>query len=266
MAGKPIKIMLLMLFFVLVSACSDPLDEKIIQLQKQSTTALKTLGQQLDDGQIRNALILKQYSALLVAKRSELRPLLDALAKDATSAGPMYLGLKRRVEDAKTASNFIDKQEQVEELSNIVAALNPTLFGDALSDPVNVIADMSKGELARVNSISQAQSQQANSSENFGAGSQMVGNPNYGSWSSGSGGSSFWQWYGMYAMFSNLTSPISYDRWGRNRGYSYYNDYGRHRYSSPKQRQQQQKTWNNTKKTFSKGQQYSSPYSKSRVG
>jgi hypothetical protein len=119
--------------------------------------------------------------------------------------------------------------------------------------------------LARVNSISQAQEQTANQSQDFGAGSQLVGNPNYGSWSSG--GNSFWQWYGMYAMFSNLTSgPIGYDRWGRHRGYSYYNDYGRYRYSSPKQRSQQQTTWNQTKKKFSTGQRYSTPYSKSRAG
>ena len=165
------------------------------------------------------------------------------------------------------SENFTSKEQLLDELENINQALSPNLFNDALSDPLNVMADMSKGSLARVNSISQAQEQYANGSGDFGAGSQLVGNPNYGNWSSGSNGTSFWQWYGMYAMFSSLTrGGIGYDRWGRNRGYSYYNDYGRYRYSSPKQRNQQQKVWNRTKKKFSTGQRYATPYSKSRVG
>jgi len=245
--------------------CSDPVADNINLLQQQNTSKLSTLKQQLEQGQIRNAMLLGQYSSILSKQRPELAPLLAQLSLDATTNGPLLRNLSQRVNDTTNSANFSDQQQLLEELDNINQALSPNLFNDALSDPLNVIADLSQGTLARVNSISQAQEQMANQSQDFGAGSQLVGNPNYGSWSSGAG--SFWQWYGMYAMFSTLTSGnIGYDRWGRHRGYSYYNDYGRYRYSSPKQRQKQQATWAQTKKKFSTGQRYNTPYSKSRAG
>lgn len=265
MAGKPLKIMLLMLLFAIISGCSDPLDDSINIFKQQNDRKLSTLKTKLDNHHIRNATLLSQYSQVLEKSRPELAPLLTHLVKDATSEGPLFMGLVDRVKAAKIESNFVSKDEQAQELDNINEALNPTLFNDALSDVVNVVADMSKGELARVNSMSQAQSQQANKSENFGPGSQLVGNPSYGNWSNNNG-MSFWEWYGMYALFSNLSSPISFDRWGRHRGYSYYNDYGRYRYSSPKQRKKQSDVWKKTTKKFSTGQRYSSPYSTSRVG
>jgi len=266
MAGKPLKIMLLIMLFAIVSGCSDPLDDSIGVLKQQNETNLSTLKQQLDTNKIRNATILSQYAQMLEKSRPGLAPLIEQLVKDSSSEGPMFQGLVNRVNEARDANNFVSKEEQAQELDNINQALNPTLFNDALSDVVNVLADMSKGELARVNSMSQEQSQQANKSNDFGAGSQLVGNPSYGNWTSNSSGMSFWEWYGMYALFSNITSPISYDRWGRHRGYSYYNDYGRYRYSSPKQRKKQSDVWNRTNKKFSTGQRYSSPYSTSRVG
>jgi len=261
MAQKPIRIFSLMLMFFLVFGCSDPIDGEIEFLQTKTTQSLATLSKKLDDGEVRNAMLLKEYATLMIAQRPELDTLLNHLAKDGTSEGAMFRGLRDRVSVAAVDSNFMSKEEQLEELKNLEQALDPVLFNDALSDPLNVVADMSSGKLARVNAISQERS-----GEDFGAGSQLVGNPNYGNWVGGSGGSSFWQWYGMYAMFSNLSNPISYDRWGRHRRYSYYNDYGRYRYSSPKQRRSQSKVWQSTKKSFSTGQRYNSPYSTSRSG
>lgn len=265
MAQKPIRILFLISVLMLAVGCSDPVADSINLLTSQNQTKLSTLGQQLDRGQLRNAMMLSQYSQILKQQRPELTQLLEQLALDGTTQGQLYKNLSKRIVETQDAKDFTSKELLLDELENINQALDPTLFNDALSDPVNVIADMSDGTLARVNSISQAQEQMANQSQNFGAGSQLVGNPNYGSWSSG--GSSFWQWYGMYAMFSNLTSrSVGYDRWGRHRGYSYYNDYGRYRYSSPKQRTQQQKAWKNTTKKFSTGERFKTPYSKSRAG
>jgi len=260
MAQKPIRIFSLLLMFLLVFGCSDPLDDEIAFLQTKTQQNLSTLATKLDGGDIRNAMLLTQYATVLKKQRPELDTLLGHLERDGTKEGTMFKGLSERVVAGATASNFMSKEEQAEELQNLVQALDPTLFNDALSDPLNVMADMSAGSLARVNAMSQASSQ----GEDFGAGSQLVGNPGYGNWVSGSGGSSFWQWYGMYAMFSNFSNPVSYDRWGRHRRYSYYNDYGRYRYSSPKQRRKQTSVWNSTKKSFSTGQRYSSPYSTSR--
>ncbi|MBO6227354.1 MAG: hypothetical protein J6N68_06790, partial [Shewanella sp.] len=87
-------------------------------------------------------------------------------------------------------------------------------------------------------------------------------------WQTDSSGTSFWAWYGMYSMFSNVFNrPISYDRWSGNRGYSYYNDVGRYRYTSPKQADAQNKTFEQTKKRFdSQGKRFDSPYAKPRTG
>jgi len=265
MAFKPLKIMLLIWLILIVSGCSDPLDDSISILKQRNQSSLVALEKKLNTEQIRNAVIVAQYGEIIKKSRPELNPLINQLMTDGTAQGSMYQSLVTRVNESQVAANFISKNEQAQELENLSQALDPVLFNDALSDIVNVLADMSNSQLPRVNAMSQAQSQQANNSENFGSGSQLVGNPSYGSWSNNNG-FSFWQWYGMYAMFSNLTSPISYDRWGRHRGYSYYNDYGRYRYSSPKQRKAQSNTWNKTTKKFSTGQRYSSPYSKSRVG
>jgi hypothetical protein len=156
----------------------------------------------------------------------------------------------------------------LEEGNNLYQALDSSLFNDMLSDPVNVIADMSEGKLARVNAISREASTLANGSEDFGAGSQLVGNPAYGQWQTDSNGMSFWAWYGMYSMFSNLFHrPVYYDNWSRGRDYSYYNDVGRYRYTSPKQAKAQTQVYERTKKRFdSQGKRFDSPYAKSRSG
>ena len=69
-------------------------------------------------------------------------------------------------------------------------------------------------------------------------------------------------------MFSNLTrGPIGYDRWSSRRNYSYYNDVGRYRYTSPKQARAQTQTYERTKKQYSsQGKRFDSPYAKSRTG
>jgi hypothetical protein len=80
---------------------------------------------------------------------------------------------------------------------------------------------------------------------------------------------SFWAWYGMYSMMGDVfgSRRVNYNDWGRNRNYSYYNDYGRTRYSSPDQLRKQSQVDTRTRKSFErKGQRYSSPYSKSKVG
>ncbi len=265
MAGKPLKILLLMLLVIIVSGCSDPLDDSISLMKQQNQSKLALLTQDLNSNRVRNAVILTQYGEMIKKSRPELTTLVSQLVIDGTPKGSIFRGLETRVKEASNIKNFISKEEQNQELKNLNQALDPILFNDALSDVVNVLADLSNGDLARVNAMSQAQSQNANNSENFGAGSQLVGNPSYGNWSNNNG-FSFWEWYGMYALFSNLSSPISFDRWGRHRGYSYYNDYGRYRYSSPKQRKKQSDIWKRTNKKFSTGQRYSSPYSTSRVG
>lgn len=264
MAPKPIRIFSLILLIFFSVGCSDPLDAQIAMLQDKTQQDLEKLSHKLNRGELSNARLMQEYANVVIEQRPDVRNIIAQLAQDGTSDGGMFNALQDRVREATLLDNFLSKEQQLNELENLEQALNPTLFNDALSDPLNVIADMSLGSLARVNSLSQAQL--ANAGEDFGFGQQLVGNPNYGNWADDGDGFSFWQWYGMYALFSNLSSPISFDRWGRHRRYSYYNDYGRYRYSSPKQRRYQNDIWQKTKKSFSTGQHYQSPYSKTRVG
>lgn len=267
MAEKLSRFIVLILLMITVSGCGDPTASQISQLLESNKLKLSQLADKLDRKQISNGVILQEYAGVLEQQRPELASLTRQLAQDGTSTGNLYRGLAERLQQAKSSANFLNPEEQLEELMNLQQAMDPTLFGDALSDPINVLADMSDGSLARVNAISQAQTRLANQSENFGPGEQLIGNPAYGQWQNQSNGMSFWEWYGMYALFSNLfDSRISYDRWGRHRSYSYYNDYGRYRYSSPKQRKRQKTVWNKTTKKFSTGTRYQSPYSKSRAG
>lgn len=271
MAGMLMRVLTSMLILAAtlsLTGCGDDRPEKIEKYQQLTEQRLTTLNTMLDDGQVRNANLLKQYSSLLKQQKPDLAPLVDELAKDATAEGPMYASLKRRLADAKNLANFTDLDQQLAEVENLYQAADPSLYNDMLSDPVNVIADMSEGKLARVNAISREAAALANNAEDYGPGSQLVGNPAYGSWQTDSSGMSFWAWYGMYSMFSNIFQrPIYYDRWSGNRGYSYYNDVGRYRYTSPKQVEAQARVFAETKKRFdSQGKRFDSPYAKSRTG
>ncbi len=266
MAGMLLRVLAILAIFTL-AGCGDERLDKIEKYQQLDEQRLSTLKQMLDDGKIRNANLLSQYAQVLAQKQPELAPLVTELARDAKGDGPMFNALSQRITDLKSASNFVDVDQQLEEAENLYQATDPSLYNDLLSDPVNVIADMSNGALARVNSISREAETLANASEDSGPGSQLVGNPAYGHWQS-SGGTSFWAWYGMYSMFSNIMhGPVYYDRWSSRRGYSYYNDVGRYRYTSPKQAKAQRQTYERTKKQFSsQGKRFNSPYAKSRTG
>lgn len=267
MAVMLMRVVTLVLLLAL-TGCGDDRPEKIAKFQLLAQERINTLGKMLDNGEIRNANLLKQYANILESQKTDLVPLLNELSKDSTSKGPMYSSLKRRLGELGNSNNFVDLDQQLDEANNLYQAADPSLFNDMLSDPVNVVADMSDGALARVNSISREAAVLANGAEDFGVGSQLVGNPAYGNWQTGSNGMSFWAWYGMYSMFSNvMRGPVYYDRWSSRRNYSYYNDVGRYRYTSPKQATAQNKTFERTKKQFAnQGKRFDSPYAKSRAG
>jgi hypothetical protein len=136
-----------------------------------------------------------------------------------------------------------------------------------LADPINVLADMSDGKLPRVDALSKEAEEKIDGVSGSGAGAQLVGNPHYGSWQSNSSGNSFWGWYGQYAFLSSMMGrPIFYDRWSSNRGYSYYHDYGRSTYSSPRQMKSQASLETQTQKRFSsQGKQFESAYARKRA-
>lgn len=260
---------IIVLSILLLSACGDPVKEQALQQLPITEKRVAQLGEALTNGEVRNANLIHQYAS----KISELKPNLNALvaefSKDASVQGPMYRALLDRVNTTKNQPQmFASSQALYDELLNIYQAADPTLYSDALSDPLNVLADMSDGQLPRVNSLSKSQSLQANNAQDFGTGEQLIGNPSYGNWQTGSNGMSFWAWYGVYSMMGNMFGrPAYYSDWGRSRNYSYYNDYGRTRYSSPSQLNKQTQLDQRTKKSFaSRGQKFNSPYTKNRTG
>lgn len=260
---------LLVITLFLLSACGDPIKEQALQQLPITEQRVTQLGDALNSDQVRNANLIKQYADKVLDLKPNLAPLINEFKKDATTQGPMYQALLDRVNTAKNQPQmFASSQALYDELLNIYQAADPVLFSDALSDPLNVLSDMSDGQLPRVNSLSKAQSQQANNAQDFGTGEQLIGNPSYGHWQTGSNGMSFWAWYGMYSMMGDLFGRRTYyNDWGRSRNYSYYNDYGRTRYSSPSQLKNQTKLEQRTKKSFaSQGKRYTSPYSKNRTG
>jgi hypothetical protein len=249
--------------------CSDPVKAQIEQQLPITEQRVSQLGDALSNGQVRNASLINQYADKVIISKAHLTPLIDEFRKDASTDGPMYKALLDRINTAKTQPQMFESSQALyNELLNIYQAADPVLYSDALSDPLNVLADMSDGQLPRINSLSKAQSQQANNAQDFGTGEQLIGNPNYGNWQTGSNGMSFWAWYGMYSMMGDVFGRrTSYNDWGRNRNYSYYNDYGRTRYSSPNQLKKQTSLDTRTKKSFSsRGQKFTSPYSKNRAG
>lgn len=263
-----IKLLLILSVSLLLSACGDDRPQKLERNIQTADYRLNNLGSNLDANYIPNATILREYSSLLGQYRSDLKPLLTQLSRDATRNGSLYQGMLQRLKTLKEQPQILgDIEAQLFESETIIEASDPNLFNDALSDPINVIADLSDGRLARVNAISKQSSLQANRADDNGAGSQLVGNPGYGQWQTNSSGGSFWQWYGMYAMFSALSPrPVYYDRWSSRRDYSYYNDVGRNRYSSPQDIKKQDNLATKTKKQFAGKGNFKSPYAKSKTG
>jgi hypothetical protein len=267
--NKPLSYSISLVALFLLSACSDPLKEQIKQQTPISEKRVEQLGEALDNNQVRNASLINQYAEIIARKKPSLTSLVDQFRKDGTSQGPMFNALENRLNTVKNQPKmFANNQAIYNELLNIYQAADPLLYSDALSDPLNVLADMSDGELPRVNSLSKAQSKNANNAQDFGTGEQLIGNPSYGNWQTGSNGMSFWAWYGMYSMMGDLLGRRTYyNDWGRSRNYSYYNDYGRTRYSSPSQLKTQTKLDTRASKSFdNKGKKYTSAYSKNRTG
>lgn len=255
---------------LLLSACGDPLVAKIAQQTEITEQRIEHLANALENKQVRNAKLIEQYANIVAQMKPELSALTQEFKKDAGIQGPMFSSLVDRLNTAKKQPNmFASNSALYEELLNIYQAADPTLYSDALSDPLNVLADMSDGKLPRVNALSKNQSMLANNAQDFGTGEQLIGNPNYGQWTSNGSGMSFWAWYGMYSMMGDLfgSRRVYYDDWGRHRNYSYYNDYGRTRYSSPSQLRKQNQLDERTRKSFQrKGQRFTSAYSKNKTG
>ena len=236
--------------------------------------AVKKLNNMINRDLVSNTRILKLYANAIKQARPETAELVNALSRDATTSGPIFQNILSRLQDVDhsaggaVSGGSSEVSRVLSELRGIQKASTPTLYNMMLTDPINVLADMSAGQLARVESLSAEAAGIANQSEDLTSGNQLVGNPNYGSWQNHSSGNSFWVFYGQYAMLSSLfgRGPIYYNSWSGHRPYSYYHDYGRSTYNSPRQTATQNSRQSRTASKFKQqGKSFKSPYARQRT-
>jgi hypothetical protein len=253
---------------ILMLGCAseeERLTKELNSFHSRVESNLQQLKTHIEAGRMRNAELLSRYADVLKKQKPDMVPIIEALAADATTKGPMFESLKSRTDMAKqkipgAVKSIEASRDLTREFNAINTATSVTNYNMALTDPINVLASMSDGKLAKVTDMSK----DAATSEMTTIGSELVGNPTYGQWQTNSSGDTFWEWYGKYALFSSLFDrPVSYGYWSTHRAPSYYHDVGRDYYSSPKQKQQYQSTEQKVKKKFAaEGKKFKSPYSR----
>ncbi len=266
---------------LLITGCVSKEEQLTEWVKADIVEVEKSLGQlktQLSQGRLGNAKKLQSYASEMKRSQPQYAPLFENLAKNATPTGPMVTELEERLKQVKLTPGSTVRQLEMSlnELAMLKEATKPTIFNDALSDSVNVLADMSGGKLLRVQAISKRSEQASNQGAYAAAGSQLIGNPHYGQWVTDSSGSTIWQWFALYWLFDEVLDLddafkrkryYSYSHWSSRRPYSYYHDYGRYRYTSPKKLTKQNQIEQKTAKNFrQQGKRFNSPYAKKRTG
>ena len=252
-----------------INAARQQLVERIPRVEKK----ILNLGELLAAQRLSNGRTLKRYADRLAAQHPESADLINALSMEATTDGRLYQGLLERMRALRQSipgdgADYEAFTEPLSELERLTGAAAPSEFNRALADPVNALADLSGGQLRRVDAVSERAEAAAPGYVDYGAGRQLVGNPAYGEWRTESSGQTFWHWYGQYVLFRTLFGgPIGYSGWAGGRGYSYYHDWGRGNYTSPGQRRTQHAVHTRARNKFSgSGRNFASPYARQRSG
>jgi hypothetical protein len=218
----------LWLLISLLSACGNRFEEQLRATHKDVQASLVYLKSQLNTGQLTNALLIDKYALVIMQQKPDYADIATLLRQEASTQGKAYAALDKRLAAVNLVPNSRDRAVTgLQELQLINAAADVHEFNNGLADVVNTLAALSDGQLAVINvpASQRASAQQANA---------LVGNPAYGNWQQGSGGQSFWAWYGMYSMFNNVMgmNRYSYGAWSSRPHYSYYGNYGRNRWGS----------------------------------
>jgi len=273
----------LIALFVLLSLCACTSKESSLRELydfefRNTQVALKDLERGLRNKDIHNARTLEAYAKQLRKLKPEYASLIRSIEKNAHADGPMYQSLVRRLDDLqkRPGDDIPSLERNLAELSNIDIAAQHAVFNDALSDSVNVLSDLSDGKLPRVQSSSRQAQRRLTGAAYAAPGTQFIGNPQYGRWEEGADGDLLWVWFAAYILFDDILDlddaferkrHYRYSRWSSRRPYSYYHDYGRYHYSSPKQINRQVQNENRVAKSFQqKGKRFKSPYAKKSAG
>lgn len=237
-------VLLFALFLIVASGCSNQYAEEAIKKAGAVEKQLSQLGKKIDSGSLVNIRIINTYADRLADKQPAFKDIATQLRLDATTRGPLYQGLHKRLAGVnRSPGNKQEFANAYQELSALEAGSDPVVYNDALLDVVNTLADLSQGGLPRINVPPGTQAASVKGGQV--PGSYLVGNPEYGQWKTDSSGHSFWEWYGMYRMFTDVAGllgggfgggfhrgPIYQDAWyGRSR-HSFYHDAGRSTYGS----------------------------------
>nr|VFK53478.1 MAG: hypothetical protein BECKTUN1418F_GA0071002_10228 [Candidatus Kentron sp. TUN]VFK54427.1 MAG: hypothetical protein BECKTUN1418D_GA0071000_10232 [Candidatus Kentron sp. TUN]VFK54817.1 MAG: hypothetical protein BECKTUN1418E_GA0071001_10238 [Candidatus Kentron sp. TUN] len=238
-------VILFTLFLAGVSGCSNQYAEDATRKAEAVGKRLTELGRRIDSGSLVNTRVIKTYADRLASRQPAFKEIAMQLRLDGTTKGPLYRGLRQRLADVNRKPG--NKQEfaaAYQELEALEAGTDPIVYNDALLDVVNTLADLSQGELPRINIPENVQTAAVKGGSGQVPGSYLVGNPGYGQWKTDSSGTSFWQWYGMYRMFGDVLGfagggfggyhrgPIYHDAWYSRPRYSFYHDAGRNTYGS----------------------------------
>lgn len=225
------KIIVLLSSFLLLTGCKDEEMERLKYFRELSSSQIKTLKSDLDNNKLRNAQILKTYATTLKKEKPELSELVSNLESDTSSKGDTFIGLEEKLKKvSKEPSSDQEKLHLLADAESLANESNKDIYNDSLIDVINTLASMSGGTLNEIGTPSNAQGDKT-------AGSNLIGNPRYGQWTTRNG-SSFWEWYGKYALFKAVffPNPYGYSMWSYNRPWSYYGSYGRNSYSTFNQR------------------------------
>lgn len=238
-ATQGVRMLLSAGLLLLLAACGDAEVDNANAALRQADAAIADLARTLDDGALPNQAVLKSYAEEIAREKPKFAELAAALAKEGSREGRLFMSLSERINAAQNnldeyGSSSRDALDNVLlEAGNVRIAADSEVFGDALADPINVLADLSDGSLPRlIFDGDPAGSTAAAQSDSSTPARHLVGNPAYGYWQ-GSGASSFWVWYGIYRMAGDLFGGPrqSWYGWYNNRGPSFYGDVGRHYYA-----------------------------------
>ena len=260
------RVICAMLVLLLLSGCEDPNRAAAIERITQAEQRLEGLRSALENGEVRNAALVERYARSIKRGEPEMAAIADLMAKDATTEGALFKHLQTRLDEVKRMQQVHSEPKALlMEAESLLRAMAIPAYNSALTDTVNALADLSNGTLPRVSSMSKEEEALVNDASDYGVGSQLVGNPAYGQWSQSSGGTSFWEWYGMYSMFSNLAGggrSILYNDWDRHRPYSHYQDRGVHQYGSQKSRKNASSYQKSNTKSYQSSSRKGSTYAK----
>lgn len=216
-----------LLAVLILSGCGNRFEEQLRDTHKLVQSNVDNLKTQLDNKQLTNALLITKYAEKIKQIKPDYADVANLMAKEATSKSEAFLSLNKRLANVNLSPTSSESANfNLQELQLINSGADVYEFNNGLADVVNTLASLSGNVLPAVDvpAYQQESAQKSNA---------LVGNPSYGNWKQDSSGRSFWEWYGMYSLFSNVLGGRSYyDSWSSRPNYSYYGNYGRNRWGS----------------------------------